>query len=595
VAIEATQASQGAHPETELQDMFSGTEVRIHCGLKIAQRGNMTNDQIILGQVLDQRKQDLAPSLSDADYFEVFVAEQVLKDNDLSYEEIEDGIVGDGGDGGVDALYVFANGDLVREDSDVSSLKRGVMLEVVVIQAKRSPSFGESAIDKLQAMFVDLLDLSHHVDDYKSVYNDGVRDAVARFRSIYGELASRFPSVKFRIVYGSTGTEVHPNVVRKGELLKTKINDLYSLAEASVEFLGAPQLLGLARRIPSTSFTLALAETPISAAGDVGFIALVKLRDYFSFITDDAGRLRKSMFEANVRDYQGATQVNEEIRRTLGVSGREDFWWLNNGVTIVASRAAQSSKAITMEDPQVVNGLQTSTEIYKHFEHPGVGAEDGRHLLVRVIVPSADDSRDRVIKATNSQTYVPPASLRATDKIQRDIEEFLKSFGIYYDRRKNFYKNDGKPLEKIVGISLMAQAVMAVLLQRPDTARARPSSLLKDNADYDSVFDEKRDIHVYRICIALLRRSEGYIRTNVPEAKDRNNTRFYVAARLACVLTGRFTPTAAQLCAIDVDAVTDAQVKLAFDVVLEKYQALGASDQVAKGPELRVAVCGVPL
>jgi hypothetical protein len=78
----------------------------------------MTNDRIIRDQVLDQRKKVLAPTLSDSDFFDLFVAGRVLKDSDLSYEELEDGIVGDSGDGGVDAVYIFANGDLVREGSD---------------------------------------------------------------------------------------------------------------------------------------------------------------------------------------------------------------------------------------------------------------------------------------------------------------------------------------------------------------------------------------------------------------------------------------------------------------------------------------------
>jgi AIPR protein len=84
-----------------------------------------------------------------------------------------------------------------------------------------------------------------------------------------------------------------------------------------------------------------------------------------------------------------------------------------------------------------------------------------------VIVPEDPTSRDRVIKATNSQTSIPPASLRATDKIHRDIEEYLKPMGLYYDRRKNFYKNEGLQVDKIVGMPYLAQAVMAIALRRP--------------------------------------------------------------------------------------------------------------------------------
>ena len=160
----------------------------------------------------------------------------------------------------------------------------------------------------------------------------------------------------------------------------------------------------------------------------------------------------RGIFEANVRDYQGSNEVNEGIQAGLRDTGPEEFWWLNNGVTVLASKANLSGKSLTIEDPQIVNGLQTSTEIFKYFQASNTQADE-RSLLIRVIVPPVPESRDRIIKATNSQTPMPVASLRATEKIHRDIEEYLRTFGLFYDRRKNYYKNDGKPIEKIISWS----------------------------------------------------------------------------------------------------------------------------------------------
>jgi hypothetical protein len=173
-----------------------------------------TNDQIILDQVLQQKRQESAPTLSPSEFFEVFVAEQVLKDYDLSYEELEDGIIGNGGDGGVDAMYVFANGELVREDFDYSHLKRGVELDVVLIQAKTTAGFGEPALDRLNGVFGDLFNLAHALDAYKAVYNEALRTAVKSFRAVCEGLAAKFPRLQFRIVYGTRGLEVHPNLAR---------------------------------------------------------------------------------------------------------------------------------------------------------------------------------------------------------------------------------------------------------------------------------------------------------------------------------------------------------------------------------------------
>jgi hypothetical protein len=72
-----------------------------------------TNDQVILNQMLEKRQQELSVSLSESEFFELFACEQILKDHDLSWEEIESGIVGDGGDGGIDGFYLFVNDEII--------------------------------------------------------------------------------------------------------------------------------------------------------------------------------------------------------------------------------------------------------------------------------------------------------------------------------------------------------------------------------------------------------------------------------------------------------------------------------------------------
>ncbi|WP_397311288.1 AIPR family protein [Paenibacillus ihbetae] len=96
----------------------------------------------------------------------------------------------------------------------------------------------------------------------------------------------------------------------------------------------------------------------MSSSGQV-FIALVNLGDYYKFITDENRNLIKYIFESNVRDYQGKTTVNNEIQETLEKSeSSEEFWWLNNGVTIIATEAsAPGGKEITITNPEIVNGL----------------------------------------------------------------------------------------------------------------------------------------------------------------------------------------------------------------------------------------------
>ena len=236
-----------------------------------------------------------------------------------------------------------------------------------------------------------------------------------------------------------------------------------------------------------------------------------------------------------------------------------------------------------------MNGLQTSTEVYHYFEEVNLENDD-RKILVRVVVPVEAESRDRIIKATNSQTAVQQASLRATDKIHRDIEEYLRPRGLFYGRRKNYYKNEGKPRDKVVGISHLAQSVMSIVLQRPDTARGRPSSLLKKDTDYSRVYSEKLPIRLYYVCAEAMRRVVSFLIKAGLDSKDRNNLRFYVVMHSVVSLVGKSKPFPTELAQLDVAKLDDMTLKTSLELVEQEYAALGGNDQVAKGPWLLNAI-----
>ena len=547
------------------------------------------NDRIILDEVLIQRRKEIDSNAAESDFFELFTAEQVLKDFDLSYDEIDSGLVGGSGDGGIDGFYLLVNGELVQEAPDYGYLKKNITLDLIIVQAKTGAGFQETPVERFLTFSEDILDLSRDVVVFKAIYNEQIVEAIERFREVHQQLAARFPLLRVSYFYASKGGTAGETIKRKVDMLEAVLNRHFPSAKFNFSFWGATQLLDRARRVPQTTYSLTLAENPISSGGQVGFVCLVRLRDFFTFIADEQGTLRRHIFEANVRDYQGRTEVNEEIQKSLQKQTADDFWWLNNGVSILASRASLGGKILTIEDPQIVNGLQTSTEVYHYFEEVNPENDD-RKILVRVVVPVEAESRDRIIKATNSQTAVQQASLRATDKIHRDIEEYLRPRGLFYDRRKNYYKNEGKPRDKVVGISHLAQSVMSIVLQRPDTARGRPSSLLKKDNDYSSVYSEELPIQLYYVCAEAMRRVVSFLSEAGLDSKDRNNLRFYVAMHSVVSLVEKSEPTSTELANLDITKLDDTTLRTSLNLVKQEYAALGGNDQVAKGPSLLSAI-----
>lgn len=552
-----------------------------------------TNDRVVLDEILRTQHSNLAPDLSTEEYFQLFCIEQILKSYDLSYDEIEAGIVDGGDDGGVDAVYTFANGRLLSEDANVSQ-QRDALLELHIVQTKRSASFSETAIDRIRQTLRDVLQLDIDLHSFRGDYNERLLANFRIFRKAALELAPSFPKVELTVHYASRGStaDIHPKVLDKAQKLEDQLADTVSDAAAATSFLGATELLRLAQTSPPTTYELDVTAT-ISTERE-GFACLVTLPNYYHFTANDDGNIRGHLFESNVRDYQGRTEVNEHIRATLTGGNGEDFWWLNNGVTVVASQVSLAGKTLTVENPQIVNGLQTSQEIFKYFQTNDGAERDQRQVLVRVLVPDSDESRDRIIRATNSQTAIPTASLWATDELQRKIEEFLRTRDLYYERRKNYYKNQGIRKDHIISISYLAQAIMASLLGEPDNARARPSSLLKTDTDYRRVFSEEFPIDAYFNAAVLMRRIDKFLldRTSFT-AGDRNNLKYHMALVLVVRRLKTLPPDPKAYAAQDFSAVGDAELEQARKIVSDSIDQLcsdpefdGSIDRVAKSNEL---------
>ena len=439
------------------------------------------NTRMLLDQFLAQQKSDQVTPLSDDKAFELFASEQVLKDSDLSTEELSSGIVGGGNDGGIDGVYTFVGDQLINDDSDIfdsdfstSKISQGIALTLRLIQAKAVNSFAETPIDLVASSTARLLDLGQTEEHLQTLYSPALVERFSLFRRALQLLAIRHPTTCIEFSYATRGDTdtMNSKVQQKAKDLEMDFSKTVTGATGVVSFFGADELWISVSAVPNYTLQLTYRE---NATSGTSHVALVSLRDYVAFLSDSDGNLNRHIFDWNVRDYQGNIEINREIRFSLEDEQAPDFWWLNNGVTIVCSKASIQGKTYTLDDVQIVNGLQTSYTTFHALsaaqkEHPVFE----RTLLVRILQTEDPATRDRVIRATNRQTSVPEASLRATDATQRRIEAFFASNDLYYDRRKNYYRNNGRPKDRIVGIPLLAQTVMAVGLSRPDDSRARP-------------------------------------------------------------------------------------------------------------------------
>ena len=246
-----------------------------------------------------------------------------------------------------------------------------------------------------------------------------------------------------------------------------------------------------------------------------------------------------------------------------------------------------NNRELQIVNSEIVNGLQTSMEIYNYFSENREALEsEKRSILLRIIVPDNEESRDQIIFATKNQTNIPNATLRVTDPIHLQIEMYFKSRGLFYDRRKNYYKNQGHKPAEIVGVSFLAQCLITIFLKKPDYARARPSTLLNDEKTYNELYEKNNDLEVfYRV--ALLGKK---IQKNVKSGSDyssaeKSDILYYVLYAVIADVLGKRNITPADIKNLDMDSVTDTLIEDIRNRVYEIYKQHGGNGRVAKSAE----------
>jgi len=143
-----------------------------------------------------------------------------------------------------------------------------------------------------------------------------------------------------------------------------------------------------------------------------------------------------------------------------------------------------------------------------------------------------------------------------------------------------------------VSIPLLAQAVMAMGLSRPDNSRARPSSLLKRDDDYQKIFSANLPLEVFLWLAQSQKAVDAFLLSEGAgvTAQERTNLRFHLAMVAAARLTGSKVRNPSQLRAIAQasQAITDADLAACLEVVRQKFaereRVTGdAADKIAKG------------
>ncbi len=467
------------------------------------------NDIILLDNILESQTKE-SPYDSIGEMFEYFVYSQMQKNYGITQEEILNGVVDGSLDGGIDAIYTYVNGDLLVDLESFYWPRVCSELEINIYTCKHYEHFKMETINCMHSSILEFFDFTKADNELITNFNEEILLKRKEIIEAYNRASLNLNSFSINLFYARRGDEddVSTDIKAKGDLLVEKLKLMFPNSYVNFYYVGRQTLINKYRK--KENYNIRLKFDSIITY-DNSYIILANLKNYYDFVTEE-NELKRYLFNSNVRDFLGNNRVNSDIFQTLENKESPDFWWLNNGVTILATRGIVIGKELDLENVQIVNGLQTTQSLYSFYKNNTANLlNENRNILVKIIISTEKIIQDLIIKSTNNQTVVQGSSFFATDKIQMDIEDILIKNNLYYERREKYYINQNHDINSIVTPLYIASGYLNLVLKNPWRAATLKSRVLREPASYDKVFNKEVSLNIWPVIAKIMKKTDAFL------------------------------------------------------------------------------------
>lgn len=234
------------------------------------------------------------------------------------------------------------------------------------------------------------------------------------------------------------------------------------------------------------------------------------------------------LLERNIRRYLGlqGNRVNEGIRHTLTSDEKNNFYFYNNGVTLICDSFSYNALQdgdykVRVENLQIINGGQTCMTIFKTLREPDLINKNAQaFVLLRLYqLPRENEGLvQRITYATNSQNPVDLKDLRANDERQKILEKDIEQLGFNYRPKRS--NTPTRSADITSGVA--AEAVLSVWRRKPHQAKF--FSREHFGKLYDTIFTDQLNGAQIVIAVQLYRIAEN--RRKRPESTDPDFVRY---------------------------------------------------------------------
>jgi len=430
---------------------------------------------------------------SEEEAFEYFVNYNILHEHDYrafqgSTELLSFVSVGQSNDMGIDGIAIKINGALLEQAEHLDDLlqSRRINVEFIFIQSKFQLRFDIGSYQKFLTGVAAFLS-----DKQLQPTNNKIKTFLElKKRILSDERLDWENNPTFRLYYVMLNEEEnHEHVKDADAQFFTIVNDIqrYDRVEDAISIIGSRRLKDICDMNENeyTGVIETSSKMTLDSVDGVDNSCLVACSaDSFNrFLSTEDGLLRVNLFDDNVRDYQGETSINKEIEKTIETQP-ETFALLNNGITIVCDEYKENNRRLTLINPQIVNGCQTSNVIYRM-------GQKGRNLArvpisVKIIATKNEQLIAQIVRGTNKQNIVYNEAFEAMKTYHKDLEDFfpavdnLLGIKFYYERRAKQYasRTDIKQKQKF-SLKNLLKGYVGVFLKSPDQAYHHEVKLLQ--------------------------------------------------------------------------------------------------------------------
>jgi hypothetical protein len=199
--------------------------------------------------------------------------------------------------------------------------------------------------------------------------------------------------------------------------------------------------------------------------------------------------------QKNVRESIGENSINKKIRHSFK-NDPSLFWYKHNGIIIFADwlEVNQQSREVTIRNPQIVNGAQTVTQLYKAYDEDRI-ANNSAKLLIRIYRLPYEDSETYkrsidIIAALNSQNKIKASDLHSTDPRQVMLENRINELAVRYHYQRK--RSEGKTSSPyIIPMAKLAQIFHVSEYKKPDEGvSGSTESYFEEDKKYSESFPE---------------------------------------------------------------------------------------------------------